>query len=242
MGRGGRGARRCDRRRVAHAAVRDARARRERDGHAGRHADARAERPPQPGRAGVRARRITSKRVLLQHLRARSRARASSSAPRWRSVDNGPEGVRAVLREHEHGGERGSSTLAISSRRTARTAPCGARSASPCAAPTTSPRSSRRSSARRCGTSLGEYRHGIYSVTHPEAPGLFLPAGRDDRWLYGVYWNPEVEQAADFDEARLTDLIRLGAGVPDLEPRSSGSAPSRSPRRSPTTSGRRARS
>ena len=52
----------------------------------------------------------------------------------------------------------------------------------------------------------------------PRRPGLFLPAGLDDRWLYGVYWDPEVEQAADFDEARMTELIRLGAGVPGLAP------------------------
>ena len=33
-----------------------------------------------------------------------------------------------------------------------------------------------------------------------------------------MYWDPEVEQAADFDEERLAELIRLGAGVPELEP------------------------
>jgi len=32
---------------------------------------------------------------------------------------------------------------------------------------------------------VGEYRHLIYSVTHAEAPGVFLPAGPSDRWLYG---------------------------------------------------------
>ena len=36
---------------------------------------------------------------------------------------------------------------------------------------------------------LGDHRYGIYSVTHAEASGTFLPAGRDDRWLYGVTWD-----------------------------------------------------
>ena len=31
---------------------------------------------------------------------------------------------------------------------------------------------------------LGDLRYGLYVVTTPEAPGLFLPAGRD-RWVYG---------------------------------------------------------
>ena len=66
---------------------------------------------------------------------------------------------------------------------------------------------------------LGEHRYGIYSVTHAEASGTFLPAGRDDRWLYGVTWDRTCEQLADFTEARLARLIRLGAGIDDLEPR-----------------------
>jgi putative polyketide hydroxylase len=66
---------------------------------------------------------------------------------------------------------------------------------------------------------LGEHRYGIYSVTHAEASGTFLPAGRDDRWLYGVTWDRTREQLADFTEARLARQIRLGSGIDDLEPR-----------------------
>ena len=32
---------------------------------------------------------------------------------------------------------------------------------------------------------VGPHRHGIYSISHPEMPGIFLPAGAPDRWLIG---------------------------------------------------------
>jgi 2-polyprenyl-6-methoxyphenol hydroxylase-like FAD-dependent oxidoreductase len=57
---------------------------------------------------------------------------------------------------------------------------------------------------------VGERRHVIYSVTHPDVPGTFLPAGRGDRWLFGL------RGAAAPDAQRAAELIRLGAGVPDL--------------------------
>ena len=59
---------------------------------------------------------------------------------------------------------------------------------------------------------VGEHRHLIYSVTHPAAPGSFLPTGPSDRWLLGMHGD-----AADPpDERRAAELVRLGAGVPDL--------------------------
>jgi 2-polyprenyl-6-methoxyphenol hydroxylase-like FAD-dependent oxidoreductase len=66
---------------------------------------------------------------------------------------------------------------------------------------------------------LGAHRYGIYAVDHPEGPGTFLPAGRGDRWLYGVQYDPDREAPADFTAERFTRLIRLGAGVADLAPR-----------------------
>jgi putative polyketide hydroxylase len=60
---------------------------------------------------------------------------------------------------------------------------------------------------------VGDYPHGIYSVSHPE--GTFLPAGRGDRWVYGTKVDPrEIE---DYTPQRLARLIRAGAGVDDLE-------------------------
>ncbi len=61
---------------------------------------------------------------------------------------------------------------------------------------------------------LGDHRYGIYSVTHPEGAGTFLPAGRGDRWLYGTYLAVERH-----DAERFARLIRAGAGAPGLEPR-----------------------
>ncbi len=59
---------------------------------------------------------------------------------------------------------------------------------------------------------VGERRHPIYSVTHAAAPGAFLPAGPSNRWLFGL---PGGGADAP-DEQRVAQLIRLGAGVPDL--------------------------
>jgi 2-polyprenyl-6-methoxyphenol hydroxylase-like FAD-dependent oxidoreductase len=66
---------------------------------------------------------------------------------------------------------------------------------------------------------LGTRRYGIYGVDHPEGPGTFLPAGRDDRWLYGVQYDADREEPDDFTIERFSRLIRLGAGVPGLTPR-----------------------
>ena len=55
---------------------------------------------------------------------------------------------------------------------------------------------------------VGDRRHVIYSVS---AAGSFIPAGPSDRWLFGRsggYAEPGAREAVE--------LIRLGAGVPDL--------------------------
>jgi putative polyketide hydroxylase len=56
---------------------------------------------------------------------------------------------------------------------------------------------------------VGPHRHLIYSMTRPEAPATFLPAGRSDRWLLGL-------AGVAPGERRAAELVRLGAGVPDL--------------------------
>jgi putative polyketide hydroxylase len=62
---------------------------------------------------------------------------------------------------------------------------------------------------------VGEPRYGLYPIVHPEVSSVFVPSGRGDDWVFGV--------AADLlerrDEAELKRLIRIAAGVPDLEPR-----------------------
>jgi 2-polyprenyl-6-methoxyphenol hydroxylase-like FAD-dependent oxidoreductase len=66
---------------------------------------------------------------------------------------------------------------------------------------------------------LGDRRHLIYPVTHAEAEGTFVPSGRGDRWIYGVRDEPGMLDFAAYDAESMTRLIRLGAGVADLEPR-----------------------
>jgi 2-polyprenyl-6-methoxyphenol hydroxylase-like FAD-dependent oxidoreductase len=63
-------------------------------------------------------------------------------------------------------------------------------------------------------------RYGLYVITHPDAEGIFVPAG-SDRWLYGQeleQQRPRIGDHAD-TEAAATRLIRIASGVPDLEPR-----------------------
>lgn len=66
---------------------------------------------------------------------------------------------------------------------------------------------------------LGDRRYGLYGVTQPDAEGTFLPAGPGDRWIFGTHWDPDREHLAAFTEERVAHLIRVGAGVPALQPR-----------------------
>jgi 2-polyprenyl-6-methoxyphenol hydroxylase-like FAD-dependent oxidoreductase len=62
---------------------------------------------------------------------------------------------------------------------------------------------------------LGDLRYALYVVTTPAAPGVFLPAGRGDRWVYGPGSAPEP---GALDPAQLVEWIRQGAGVAGLDP------------------------
>jgi putative polyketide hydroxylase len=66
---------------------------------------------------------------------------------------------------------------------------------------------------------LGDCRYGVYSVMHPEAGGVLLPAGPGDRWIYGRLSQPGRERSAELGEKRLSRLIELASGVPGLRPR-----------------------
>jgi putative polyketide hydroxylase len=65
---------------------------------------------------------------------------------------------------------------------------------------------------------VGERRHCLYAVTHPDAGGLFIPAGRGDRWIYGLEWEPTEQRFSDYTPERLGELIRTGIGRADLQP------------------------
>jgi putative polyketide hydroxylase len=154
--------------------------------------------------------------VMLSHLRAHSGGRAEF-ATEIVGVDNEADGVHAVLRDGASGDERVVRARYL-------VAADGAHSTVrralgiPMRGPDHLAEVVTALFRAPLWDVVGEHRHGIYSVIRPDAMGLFLPAGGDDRWLYGVYWDPEIERAADFDEERLLQLIRLGAGVPELEP------------------------
>ena len=64
---------------------------------------------------------------------------------------------------------------------------------------------------------LGQIRYALYSVTTPTAPGLFLPAGPADRWVYGPGAPPGHDASTEVDPTRLARAIRHGAGLDDLE-------------------------
>lgn len=61
-------------------------------------------------------------------------------------------------------------------------------------------------------TVLGDRRFGLY-LTESPLPGIFLPAGREDRWLVGFEDPP---RGPVLDPQRLAGLIRSAAGRPDL--------------------------
>ena len=62
---------------------------------------------------------------------------------------------------------------------------------------------------------VGEYRYGVYSVTHPHGAGTFLPSGRGDRWHYGTWVDADDVNA--YTPQRFARRIRAGAGVDDLD-------------------------
>jgi putative polyketide hydroxylase len=61
---------------------------------------------------------------------------------------------------------------------------------------------------------VGEHRYGIYPIVHPDVPGIFVASGQGDRWVFGT----DTDLMEEVSEAELTRLIRIAAGVPDLEP------------------------
>jgi putative polyketide hydroxylase len=62
---------------------------------------------------------------------------------------------------------------------------------------------------------LGDHRYGIYTVSHPQGAGTFLPAGRGDRWVYGTW--VDQQDVEGWTPERFVRLIRAAAGIGDLE-------------------------
>jgi 2-polyprenyl-6-methoxyphenol hydroxylase-like FAD-dependent oxidoreductase len=67
---------------------------------------------------------------------------------------------------------------------------------------------------------LGSRRYCIYAVTHPDAAGVFVPAGVGDRWVYGVTQDlDEARPPVELTEGQAAERIRLGSGLAELRPR-----------------------
>lgn len=66
---------------------------------------------------------------------------------------------------------------------------------------------------------LGARRHGLYVVMHPDAPGIFVPLGAGDRWLYGQELAPGQGYLTGPDDARILHLLRAATGARELTPR-----------------------
>jgi hypothetical protein len=63
---------------------------------------------------------------------------------------------------------------------------------------------------------LGEHRYALYTITHPDGSGVLIPAGRGDRWQFGVVLNDGDDPAVLGAHEALRHRIRAAAGVPDL--------------------------
>jgi 2-polyprenyl-6-methoxyphenol hydroxylase-like FAD-dependent oxidoreductase len=61
--------------------------------------------------------------------------------------------------------------------------------------------------------------HVLYPITHPQAEGTFVPAGRGDRWVYALAGEPGVPPSRASEHGAIVARIRTAAGIPELEPR-----------------------
>jgi 2-polyprenyl-6-methoxyphenol hydroxylase-like FAD-dependent oxidoreductase len=152
--------------------------------------------------------------VLLRYLQSFGVASAAF-ATELTGIHNGPDGVRAVLRDRASGRSRHVRARYV-------VAADGAHSrlrtglGIPMRGPDRLADSVTVQFRAPLWDVLGETRHGIYDVTNPDAPSVFLPAGRGDRWLFALRYDPTVEPVEAYTEERLTHAIRVAAGIADL--------------------------
>lgn len=153
--------------------------------------------------------------ILLDHLRSYASARVELGTEVV-AVDGGPGGVEVVLRDVAGGEER-----TVQSRYVV--AADGAHSAVrralgiPMRGPDRLTEAVSVLFEAPLWDVVGEHRYGLYVVQEPEE-GMFLPAGREDRWLYGLMWEPGERDASDLTPDRLAALIERGSGVAGLRP------------------------
>lgn len=61
---------------------------------------------------------------------------------------------------------------------------------------------------------VGDVRYSVYGVGAVAPTAFFVPVAAPDQWIFGLEWPEDVAP----DPAALVELIRRGAGDPDLEP------------------------
>ncbi len=126
--------------------------------------------------------------VLLEHLRSMPAAGVELGTEVV-DVAEGPDAVQVVLRDSTTGAERVVETGYV-------VAADGFRSAVrhaigiPMDGPDNLSTSAMALFRAPLWDLLGGHRYGIYGVDHAEGQGTFLPAGRGDRWLFGVGLRP----------------------------------------------------
>ena len=63
---------------------------------------------------------------------------------------------------------------------------------------------------------MGEHRHGVYAITDPEGGGILVPAGPDDRWLFGTDLPRDLVTDTDAVRELLQHRIERAAGLPGI--------------------------
>jgi 2-polyprenyl-6-methoxyphenol hydroxylase-like FAD-dependent oxidoreductase len=63
---------------------------------------------------------------------------------------------------------------------------------------------------------LGERRYGLYATNHEGEESLFLPAGRDDRWIFSYRLEPGTGESDVPAPRDLVSRMRRAAGIDDL--------------------------
>ncbi len=60
---------------------------------------------------------------------------------------------------------------------------------------------------------LGDRRFGLYVITNPDAAGVLVSRGRDDRWGFAREWRPGDARLVDADDDELVDLLTRAVGA-----------------------------
>jgi putative polyketide hydroxylase len=63
------------------------------------------------------------------------------------------------------------------------------------------------------GQLLGDRRFGLYVITNPDAAGVLVSRGQNDRWGFAREWRPGEPRLVDSDEGELVELLTSAIGA-----------------------------